>query len=264
MPDLCPYGVSTNSAQVQDASFNAAGWRLQIQTLFSLAIVRVISTRGNSHFCSHNKRSERETLVAFVAVQRLLSQQQAVVQHIQPPEEVGVDLHLPQQPRALAVCTQHRDSHYSSTKNHFGVLCPAIHRGGRSMYFLPPIDPIPNKIKMQPAHFLPRLMYWPSKLRSFRTTIIWLPTGAGSVHRLTSQPLMSYLAIQKTLETHRIPANMVSIIWCLTVMDTWRWCGRLDKTRSAWRWSISAEDEWNALKSWWMTLYFLLKILMFD
>ncbi len=36
-------------------------------------------------------------------------------------------------------------------------------------------------------------MNCPSKLRSFKTTMIWLPSGAGSVHRLISQPFISYL-----------------------------------------------------------------------
>lgn len=40
---------------------------------------------------------------------------------------------------------------------------------------------------------LPNWMNCPSKLRSFKTTMIWLPSGAGSVHRLTSQPFISYL-----------------------------------------------------------------------
>lgn len=45
-------------------------------------------------------------------------------------------------------------------------------------------------------------MYWPSKLRSLRTTIIWLPSGAGSVQRLTSQPLMSYLQNKALITPH--------------------------------------------------------------
>lgn len=43
---------------------------------------------------------------AFVMMQRLMGQEETVVQHIQLLQEVCVYLHLLQQPRALLVCTQ--------------------------------------------------------------------------------------------------------------------------------------------------------------
>lgn len=43
---------------------------------------------------------------AFVMMQRLMGQEETVVQHVQLLQEVCVYLHLLQQPRALLVCTQ--------------------------------------------------------------------------------------------------------------------------------------------------------------
>lgn len=49
-----------------------------------------------------------------------------------------------------------------------------------------------------------RQMAFPSKLRSFSTTMTCLPSGTGSVQRLTWQPLMSYLHVtRRTGDSHR-------------------------------------------------------------
>lgn len=50
---------------------------------------------------SHDEGGEGETLVALVVVQGLMGQQETVVQHIEPPQEVCVDLHLLQEPGPL-------------------------------------------------------------------------------------------------------------------------------------------------------------------
>lgn len=45
--------------------------------------------------------------MALVTVQRLVGEEQAVVQHVEPLKEVGVHLHLLGEPRPLALCRKH-------------------------------------------------------------------------------------------------------------------------------------------------------------
>ena len=48
-------------------------------------------------------------------VQGLMGQEETVVQHIEPPEEVCVNFHLPKEPGSLLVCT-HADHITSQLK----------------------------------------------------------------------------------------------------------------------------------------------------
>lgn len=129
--------------------------------------------RSRSPLGSDDESSEGQNLQLLVRLQRLLGQQEAVVQHVQPLQEVGVDVHLQQEPGALLGCTE------GTPRGHRGDTDEWENPGGGSA---------------GGAGSSPRVMYWPSKLRSLRTTTCWLPSGAGSVQRLTSQPLMSYLS----------------------------------------------------------------------
>lgn len=56
---------------------------------------------------THDEGGEGQAGMALVLMQRLMSQQEAVVQYIQGPEERRVDLHLTQQPGSLLVCLTH-------------------------------------------------------------------------------------------------------------------------------------------------------------
>lgn len=60
-----------------------------------------------SLFGAHDESGEGETVVAFVLVQGLMGQEEAVIEHVQCLQEGCVDLDLPQQPRSLVVCDTH-------------------------------------------------------------------------------------------------------------------------------------------------------------
>lgn len=85
----------------------------------------------------------------LVMVQRLVGQQEAVVQHVELAEEVRVDLHLPQQPGPLLVCTGEEKDAVRT-----GGWSPAelLHRGAEETQILTQSDDLAFKVEVFENH----------------------------------------------------------------------------------------------------------------
>lgn len=144
--------------------------------------------------------------INLILVQRLMGQQETVVQHIQLSQKANVHFHLIDKPGFLPtcsnntrVCIQYVFTIASCMWLNFFFLQLKQFTVSQQQYKYSSV--------VQCSEDLPKPMCCPSKLLSFSTLIICFPPVSGLVHLPSSQPLMSNLCnknIYQLSYTHKI------------------------------------------------------------